>query len=441
MDAAELKALLQAAARELSSVASQLPKDDQHEAMLCISSDINEAREAIEQAVAACGHGPSFGTGGPPATSTVIREAAFLRTEAVRARDVAEVQLWALQDDHMAQLVRLHELSEQQRQRMDEQNVEAVSAAFKEAALVERCGKLDSEVRGLRKDVDEKSQRLLASSARGHALELKQRRLQRQHEGSLAENAVARDILALQQRTEAYLQRVSADCGAVDLSVESAQKKCADKFEGLQSKWSEQHSKYHTDMSSLEIKLADLQQEYDGRWRSTERNARQLMDNRAQHASEARQAVEQEILTLDQEWEKEALTSRQLAEQQDRMMANARQAALAEMEGRLQTRRMDMEEQVAAEHKRCEALRNRHFRKAQDCQQEVLQYKQNIEELSLGYRCKARSRPSTTSTPRGLRKPPARSSPTPTGLASYERPPGHTSPALKGMASYGPLFV
>lgn len=148
-------------------------------------------------------------------------------------------------------------------------------------------------------------------------------------------------------------------------------------------------------MTSLQNRLLSLQQEYEDRWRATERSARQAMETKAQQAAEARQKVEQEIRMLDEEWEREAIASRELAEEQNQIMSDARQAALCEMEAKLHSRQQDMEEQVAAERKRCAVLRNRHLRKTVDCQQEVLRYKQHIEELNTGYRRKGKPAGST----------------------------------------------
>lgn len=379
MDASELRALLETAVKELGSVASEL----HGEATLSISGELADARQAIKDAIAACNDDAcGVGTVEP---SEVLQEAHAMRSEAVSARDIAEKRLGSLQDEHAEWLERLHTLSEQQQQRLDEQQREADIAATRETVVVERCQKLDQEVRDLRKEVDAKSQRLIASSALGHSLELTKRKLQRQHEGSLAENAVAREILALQQSTETYLQWVGDECSKVDQSLDLAHKRCAEQMEGLQSEWSQQQARYQADMQTLEDQLQDLQKEYEERWKATERSARQVINTRAQQANAARQKVEEEIQRCDEEREREAIASRELAEEQNQIMSNARQFAQAEMEAKLQAKRRDMEEQVAAEHQRCEALRNRHLRKTVNCQQEVLQYKRNIEQLRLGY--------------------------------------------------------
>lgn len=401
MDATELKALLEATARELSSVFSHLPDGACGGAVANVSNEISEARTAIEQAAAACDHhehASIIGTGGWT-PSEVVGEAHSLRAEAMRARDVAETRLWTLQDEHTDLLERLRDLSLKQRRRFEEHRAEAELAAVQEDALVERCGQLDNEVRVLRKEVDAKSQRLIASTALGHALGVQKRKLHRQHEGSLVENAVAREILALQQGTEAYLQHVGIECSRVDQSLETSENLFAEKLEGLQSEWSDQHAKYQTDMASVQTRLVNLQHEYEDRWRSTDKGARQVIETRAQQASEARQQVQQELLMLDEEWEKEAVATKQLAEEQNRIMSDARQAALFEMDVRVQERQQDMEEQVAAERKRCEALRNQHLRRSAHGQTEVLRYKKCIEDLSMGYRRKSQR---STPTPRGF---------------------------------------
>merc|ERR1712176_980828 len=117
----------------------------------------------------------------------------------------------------------------QQQMRLEQQRAEADAAAARETVLVERCEQLDNEVRGLRKDVDAKNKRLIASSGLGRVLELNKRKLERQHEGSVVGNAVAREILELHQSTESYSEWVSDECNKIDQSLESAQKSCADK--------------------------------------------------------------------------------------------------------------------------------------------------------------------------------------------------------------------
>lgn len=404
MDALELRVLLEAAARELNSVASQLPNDDWDEAVLNVHDEITEARVAVEEVAAACDCALTFGTAGQE-TSKVLYEARSLSAEATRARDLAEARLWAFQDEHAELLERLRELSLQQQERLDEQRLETDLAASKEAGLVERCAQLDNDVRALRKDVDAKSQRLIASSSLGHSLELNKRKLRRQHEGSLVENAVAREILDLQQSTEAHLQRVSGKCGEVDQSLELAQKRCAEKMEGLQSEWSEQRAKYEANMTSFQKWHLDLQQEYDDRWRSTAKSAKQVMETRTQHTTKSKLMVEQEIFTLDEEWEREAIASREVAEDQDRMMSDARQAALCEMEAELHARQHDMEDQVASVRRQCEAARDRQLQKTADFQQEVLRYRKKIGELNSGYRSKTQRATPTCSTPRGRQTP------------------------------------
>merc|ERR1711907_25308 len=129
-------------------------------------------------------------------------------------------------------------------------------------------------------------------------------------------------------------------------------------MEGLQAEWSEQHAKYEADMATLQSRLVDLQQDYEERWRTTERSARQVIESTSRQAAEARTKVQQEILRLDEEWEREAVASRELAEEQNKIMAVAREAALSEMQAQLQSRQHDIEEQVATERRRCESVRH-----------------------------------------------------------------------------------
>merc|ERR1711907_227834 len=129
-------------------------------------------------------------------------------------------------------------------------------------------------------------------------------------------------------------------------------------MEGLQAEWSEQHAKYESDMSILQNRLVDLQQDYEERWRTTEKSARQVIESTSRQAAEARTKVQQEILRLDEEWEREAMASRELAEEQNKIMAVAREVALSEMQAQLRARQLDIEEQVAGERRRCESVRH-----------------------------------------------------------------------------------
>jgi len=407
MDANELRALLEAAARELGTMAAQLPKDESDEDVDILFHEVLEAQDAVHDAVSCCTdlHVSSENP------SEVLREAHVLRAEAVRSRDLAESRLWALQDEHAQLLQRLRQLSLEQQHRLDEQHVEADIAAVREATLVERCEHLDNEVRSLREDVDAKSQRLIASAALGHSLELNKRKLQRQHEGSLVENALARDILYLQQSTQAYLQQLSGECSNLDQSLELAQKQCADKMEAIQTEWSEQQAWYHNDMNALQTRLADLQQQYADRWRSTEIGARKNLDNKLQQAAEARHKIEEQLVALDEDWEKEAVASRELAEEQNRIMSDARQAALMEMETKLEARQHEMDKTVDTERRRCEAARRRHLKKVEDCQSEVVRNKQKIEELRSNYRRRDIRTP--PGCPKGLTRPRSSLAPSP----------------------------
>jgi hypothetical protein len=387
MDVAELRALLEAATRELGSVVADLPKDDEDEATSPLSAEILLAAKAVAEAAKLCtdssAHNIDMLDCQP---SEILREAHMLRGEAVRARDVAEARLWSLQDEHVELLERLRELSTHQQANLDEQYAEANAAASREGILVERCAQLNNEVRALRKDVDEKSQRLIASSALGHSLELNKRKLQRQHEGSLVENAVAREILALQQSTESYMQRVNADCNNIDLSLESAQKSCAEKMESLQAEWSEEQAKYENDTIALQAQLSDLQQRYQDRWKANELSTREELATKVQRASEQRRKVDEQLAKLDEEWEKEASASRRTVDEQKKVMFEARQVASLEMEAKLEARTQQMGQRVDIERRRGGVVFNRELQKSEGFHQEINHYKKRIGELAANYR-------------------------------------------------------
>merc|ERR1712050_533027 len=109
--------------------------------------------------------------------------------------------------------------------------------------------------------------------------------------------------------------------------------------------------------------------------------------------------MEEQLAKLDEEREREAVASRELVEEQKQVMFEARQSALSEMEAKLAARKKHMSEQVYAERRRCEVVRRRELRKAEDNQQEVLRCKKHISELSSAYR-RRRYRCVAASTPR-----------------------------------------
>merc|ERR1712046_470630 len=109
--------------------------------------------------------------------------------------------------------------------------------------------------------------------------------------------------------------------------------------------------------------------------------------------------MEEQLAKLDQEWEREAIASRELVEEQKQVMFEARQSALAEMQAKLEARKRHMNEQVDAERRRCEIVRRRELQKAEDHQQEVHRCKRHISELSSLYR-RRRYRCPAASTPR-----------------------------------------
>merc|ERR1712228_866412 len=118
-------------------------------------------------------------------------------------------------------------------------------------------------------------------------------------------------------------------------------------------------------MNALQTRLADLQQQYADRWRSTETSAREKLNNKLLQATEARRKIEEQLVALDEDWEKEAIASRALAEEQNRIMSDARHVALMEMEEKLEARQHEMEKTVGAERRRCEAARRRHLQKVE----------------------------------------------------------------------------
>mmetsp|Transcript_44320 Transcript_44320/g.77798 ORF Transcript_44320/g.77798 Transcript_44320/m.77798 type:complete len:449 (-) Transcript_44320:238-1584(-) len=387
MDPEDLQALLSAAAREIGAVAAELSSEVENEKADPVYLEVLEARSAVDDAIQAAKLIKTEPT-------EVAREALALRAEAVRARDVAESRLWAIQDEHAELLEQLQRLTSERARKSEELRLEAAAAAAREADLIARCDELGDEVRWLRADVDRKSQRLIASSTLGHSLDLSRRRLQRQHDGSLEENTVAREILELQQSTEKYLQRMEEEGVAVNESLVGAQKSFQERMEKLQTEWSEQQARYQDEMATLSAKLTELQREYEERWSRTERESREKLEEKARVAAEVRANFEEKLANLDQEWKDEAAAARDAMDRQKQSLVEARQGAVADMEGKLVERRRELQAKVDVERQKCGVLRNKQQRRIAEFEGEVNRYKKHISDLSASYRSRRKGPPS-----------------------------------------------
>merc|ERR1712194_277593 len=134
-------------------------------------------------------------------------------------------------------------------------------------------------------------------------------------------------------------------------------KSCADKMEALQTEWSEQRAKYEGGMAALQAQLLDVQQSYEDRWKATEQKAKEKLDSKVQMATGQRRKKEDQLAKLDEEREKEAIASRRTVDAQKQVMFDAREAAFADMEAKLEARTQEMGEKVNAERRRYDVMR------------------------------------------------------------------------------------
>merc|ERR1712217_218603 len=105
---------------------------------------------------------------------------------------------------------------------------------------------------------------------------------------------------------------------------------------------------------------------YEDRWKATEVGAKEKLNNKMRQAYDDRRKMEEQLAKLDEEREREGVASREFVEEQKQVMFEARQSALSEMEAKLAARKKYMSEQVDAERRRCEVVRRRELRKAED---------------------------------------------------------------------------
>jgi len=389
MDTAELKALLEAAIRELASVAAQFPDGDEH--FLPAREEIHRAHSALEFAVS-CGKPsskPAIAGGGAGFPSEVVREAWSMRAGALRAHHVAQAQLRTLQDEHTELINQLHHLTQVQSCEAEQHRSAAVSASRGEEDLLEECQRLEVQVKAMQAEVVAKSKRLATCKSLGHNMSMNQRRLQRKHEDTLAENAVSREILALQQSTAAHLRKALEHQEELGESLASAHRDCAEKCRTLHEEWSEQQADYERKMSVFERRLETLKEQYIQRWNFTEKHTREKLEEQVQISVTARSDFLRQFSEIDKNCEHESQARQEQIHRLHRMVIEAREQAVSHMEEKLEEQRKDLHAKVDIERDRCHTLRQKQLVHAETFAREMQHYKSHIGKVRDNYRSRA----------------------------------------------------
>mmetsp|Transcript_10718 Transcript_10718/g.33363 ORF Transcript_10718/g.33363 Transcript_10718/m.33363 type:complete len:426 (-) Transcript_10718:52-1329(-) len=391
MDAGELQALLEAAARELAAVTAELPADGELAAE--VSSALEAAASACGEAAAAAARPGGAQPGACDEGDEVAREARALRAGAIRARDTAEARLRGLQQERADLLERMQQLTEVRSDRAKENEALCQAAHAGEAELLVECEEFDRQVAELQSNVRAGSEKLLARGIHGRLLNRRRRELQRQHARSAAENVGAQQVLQLQRDAEVHLQEVEEQHHKVGESLAVARRDCVERAEALWEKRTEQQERFRQEASELEARLEELHRTHESRWTATDAETRRRLTERAKQAAEARTALERRIAELDAERESEAAAWRAQLEHQKRILEEERESVMAELEAKLSEKRRQLKERADEERGRCSRVRSQHLRRAEDHMQEVQRYRRNIDRVSENYRARQVSQP------------------------------------------------
>jgi len=401
---AEFRVLLEAVVRELSDVAeklSALPGSElgaseaahaevvaaQLAAAAAVESASSEADEALPGAWARSNCSDSRCSDETVGESLpVILEARKLHAEAARARDIAEAQRWALRDEHGTLLAKFHELTAARAEASEERDTAYRLSEERERSLLSECDSQQAEVRKARLDVEALSRRLLRVDARGHALRLSQRRLQRQHDGWLAETKVAREILRLQTETATHLKDVSARCEQMDVSIAEEHAVCMERTAELHAEWAVQQDAYEKEMNVLEARLMEIESTFRDRWTTREEDAQTRLESRIRRGIEAQVELSHQVAALDSQRASEMASAHEEVEKRHRTANKTLSQAEELLAGRLEERKRSLREAADTERRRCASLREKQREKASALEGEVRHYRAQIGKMLANYR-------------------------------------------------------
>lgn len=382
MDGLEFKALLEAASRELSTLIAALPAVDTEVAG--VRDALARARESTESAVASVPSARGRTAGG--AEEANVQEAKVLRANAVRDRDLAEAQLWALRSERDALLERLQELTEQHARVAEKRRDISDVAVTREATLLARCEEKEEQVNVIRKSVQRKSRRLFDCSDINHRLALNQNRLERKHTDTMVENAVAKEMIELQQSCATYVENQTARRAQVEEQLNAAQQSYAQKLEDVRIGHQEQELRFAKQTEALEAKLVALDHDYEVKVQATERELQKQLEESARKLMEARAHYDKQFAELDESWSAEkAMAQAHMEEQGARTLAE-REKVASELQEQFEARRAELQMTVAQERLRCEGVRRMQGERISILAEEVRHFKTLVREVQHHYR-------------------------------------------------------
>mmetsp|Transcript_57131 Transcript_57131/g.125477 ORF Transcript_57131/g.125477 Transcript_57131/m.125477 type:complete len:472 (+) Transcript_57131:50-1465(+) len=418
MDDGEVRALLEAASRELALVHAEIrpPKTavaGQEAAPLLVSharSEVASAQSAADEAIRTWVGLPTCGAdldGVEEEDRTeVLLQAWRLRASAVRDRDKAEARLQALRGERAELLLRLAQLTSESREGDGEDTLmsstSAVSEDPSEGPLLAECEALEARARTLQHEVAMRSKRLTAQAQFGVVLGRRRRAIRRRHGRSAAEGERSREILSIQRSTIEHLKYVAEQCGEVDQAISAMQRDCESKAEQLQSEWSAQQARYQEEAAQLEQKISDLQQECNERLEASEQEMERRLEERRRLADEERARVNRQMEELDEQRESELAKAREEVDRQQQILVEARESAFGKVEAKLSEKRQELQARSDAERFRCEAQREKLLYKADCMAAEVRHYRSNIDKMNENYRLRQVTRPQSPGSPRSV---------------------------------------
>lgn len=369
---------LEAASRELASLIAQLVEVGADDG---VQKDVSQAADHLTRALRATLRQSA------PAEDTPdeqVQEAYDLLAEAARERDIAEAQFGAAQDEHHEQLRQFEELS----RAADDASGQLLAAeqlAAREADILRPTQELLDDVARLREQVETKSQRLVSGEGRNHILGLRVLRLLRRREACVAENAIAREVLELERRTEEHLKHIDTSCDDFDAQVEQKKADVKAKMVALREEWLQRWNDFIQDSDAVEDRLADVETFFAERWNGSEAAKQERLRGHLSLLRKHREGHDRALQALEQSRGEELTFIQQEVAQQALIVARAREEVTMEMSARLDEKRQLLRSHLNREQERCGDLRERHLQRASDLGAEARKYRGHIKEVKHNY--------------------------------------------------------
>jgi len=252
--------------------------------------------------------------------------------------------------------------------------------------ILSETARFGKDADALRRDVEVKADRLVASCAKGHTLSLVMGRMLRRRVGIMAENAVAKEILRLQRVAQDHLLAIDMHTQEVHATEESARADCYARMDSLCNEWIRQRTTYESSMQALDEKLQEVDQRYQAKWKATEAEKEQRLREQEALSAHNRDVFHQQMTELEEHRETEIAKLREAIARQALILSEARRQAVAQMSGKLDVKREALQARADREAQRCAALKGQHFRRLQAFEKDARQYKSHIERVRGHYR-------------------------------------------------------